>query len=306
MNRRHSLPDKVNLYTVILADTNLSATSKVIAGWLLFYHHNTMTGICTPSNRTIGKAIGIRPENVSRNIGMLVKTGYLLVRRRFGTSNSYDFDWSKGGKDVVSAIRKHLKGPEADAEDMTQGSRPVDENIKPPCLNRHDRNDENVNLILEENTGTEDGNLNLLGESDGNLLWNHGEANVPSRIEPGPDEEGTLARFRSVYPLVISEGQVPAVRAALRRALTIASIETILQGAMRYSTECIDREPHFIAEPVNWLNGRRWSSTDKTKSDVVILEPDGKSLTVNQRRPRSRSQEILQWIPSRKNPFSLQ
>ena len=39
-------------------------------------------------------------------------------------------------------------------------------------------------------------------------------------IEP----EGTLARFRSVYPLVISEGQVPAVRAALRRALTIASM----------------------------------------------------------------------------------
>ena len=98
MNKRPSPPDKVNLYIVILADTNLSATSKVIAGWLLFNHHNTVTGICTPSNRTIGKAIGIRPENVSRNIGMLVKAGYLLVRRRFGTSNSYDFDWSKGGK----------------------------------------------------------------------------------------------------------------------------------------------------------------------------------------------------------------
>ena len=96
MNRRHSLPDKVNLYTVILADTNLTATSKVIAGWLLFNHHNTITGICTPSNRTIGRALGIRPENVSRNIGMLVEGGYLFVRRRFGTSNSYKFNWSKG------------------------------------------------------------------------------------------------------------------------------------------------------------------------------------------------------------------
>jgi hypothetical protein len=75
---------------------------------------------------------------------------------------------------------------------------------------------------------------------------------------------------------------------------------------MRYSTECIDREPKFIAEPVNWLNGRRWCSTDKAKSDLVIVEPDGQSLTVNQPRPRSRSQEILRWIPSRKNPFSLQ
>ena len=94
MTKRHSLPDKVNLYIVILADKNLPPTAKVIAGWLLFNHHNTLTGICTPSNRTIGKAIGIRPENVSRNIGMLVRAGYLLVRRRFGTSNSYDFEWS--------------------------------------------------------------------------------------------------------------------------------------------------------------------------------------------------------------------
>ena len=141
MNKRPSLPDKVNLYTVILADTNLPATSKVIAGWLLFHHHNTVTGICTPSNRTIGKAIGIRPENVSRNIGMLLKAGYLLVRRRFGTSNSYDFEWSKGKKDVVNAIRKHLKGAEADAEDMTKASRPIDEKVKTPCLKRHDSND---------------------------------------------------------------------------------------------------------------------------------------------------------------------
>ena len=80
MNKRPSLLDKVNLYIVILSDANLSATSKVVAGWLLFNHHNTVTGICTPSNRTIGKSLGIRPENVSRNIGMLVKAEYLFVR----------------------------------------------------------------------------------------------------------------------------------------------------------------------------------------------------------------------------------
>jgi len=308
MNKRHSLPDKVNLYIAILADTNLTATSKVIAGWLLFNHHNTVTGVCTPSNRTIGKAIGVRSENVSRNIGMLVKAGYLLVRRRFGTSNSYDFEWSRGGKEAVSAIRKQLKGAEADAEDMTQESNPIDESVKPPCLNRHDSNDENVNLILEVNTGTKDRNLNLSGESEGYLLRNLGKANGPTCIEPRPDasDERTLARFRSVYPLVISDEQVPAVRAALCRALTIANAESILDGTMHYANECTGREPHFIADPVNWLNGGRWVSKDKTKSDLVILGPDGKSLTVNQPRPRSRCQEILQWIPSRKNPFSLQ
>ena len=149
MNKRLSLLDKVNLYTVILSDARLSATSKVIAGWLLFNYHNTITGICTPSNRTIGRALGIRPENVSRNIGMLVKGGYLFVRRRFGTSNSYEFNWSKGGKDAVRVIRTQLKGAEVEVEDMTKTSRPIDENVKTPCLKRHDSNDGNVNLTLE-------------------------------------------------------------------------------------------------------------------------------------------------------------
>ena len=121
MNKRLSLLDKVNLYTVILSDAGLPASSKVIAGWLLLDHRNTVTGICCPSNRTIGKALGIRPENVSRNIGMLLKAGYLFVRRRFGTSNSYEFNWSKGEKD---AGMNHLKSGEADAEDMTTTSRP--------------------------------------------------------------------------------------------------------------------------------------------------------------------------------------
>jgi hypothetical protein len=308
MNKRPSLLDKVNLYIVILSDANLSATSKVIAGWLLFNHHNTVTGICTPSNRTIGKAIGVRPENVSRNIGMLVKAGYLLVRRRFGTSNSYDFEWSKGEKDVVSAIRKHLKGVEADAEDMTKASNPIDENVKTPCLKRHDSSDGNVNLIPESKTGTKDGNLTLSGESEASALWSQGKVvDRPSYIESRLDtrQEGILARFSSIYPLVIPEDRIAAVSSALRRALSVANADVILDGAMRYATECTGREPHYIADPVNWLNGHRWCSKDKTRSDIVILGPDSKPLNVNSLRPRSRSQEILQWIPSRKNPFSI-
>jgi hypothetical protein len=308
MNKRRSLLDKVNLYTLILSDVNLSATSKVIAGWLLFKHHNTMTGICCPSNHTIGEALGIRPENVSRNIGMLVKAGYLFVRRRFGTSNSYEFNWSKGGRDAVRVIRTQLKGAEAEVEDMTKTSRPIDENANPPCLKRHDSNDGNVNLILESKTGTKDGNLTLSGESEASALWSHGKVvDRPSYVEPRADTslEGVLTRFSSIYPLVIPEDRIPAVRSALRRALTVGNAEVILDGAMRYGMECTGREPNYIADPVNWLNGHRWHLKDKTKADVVILGPDSKPLNANPPRPRSRSQEVLQWIPSRKNPFSL-
>ncbi len=310
MSRRHSLPDKVNLFTVILADANLPATSKVIAGWLLFHHHNTVTGICTPSNRTIGKAIGIRPENVSRHIGTLVKSEYLFVRRRVGTSNSYAFNWPKGAKAAVSAMRKALKKAESGVGDMMKTTGSIDENVKPPCSTRHDHNDGNVNLILELKTGTEDGNLTLPGESEAPLLLDPWKDDVPGGIGtgvPGASEEGVLARFCSIYPLVISKEQLSAVRSALHRSLAIANGEAILDGAMRYANECSGREANFIADPVNWLNGRRWCSKDKTKAEIVILGPDGKSLTsAYQKRPRSRSQQILQWTPARKNPFSLQ
>jgi hypothetical protein len=307
MTQRHSLPDKVNLYNVILADGTLSATSKVIAGWLLFHHHNTETGVCTPSNRTVGKAVGVRHENVSRHVRMLVNAGYLIVRRRFGTSNSYDFDWSKGGKEAVSAIRRRLKGMNGEARGMTETTRPTDENVKTPCSNRQDPVDENVNLILEKKTGIKDGNLKLSGEIGDPLPLNGDEVISPS-FEPGIQngDDRDVASFRSIYPLVISKEEVPAVRKALRRALTVANMDAILNGAVSYATECVGREARFIADPVNWLNGGRWTSKSKTKSDLVILDADGKPLQVNQTRPSSRRQEILEWTPSRKNPFSLQ
>ncbi len=170
MTTRVSLSDKINLNLIILAYDRLSATAKAVAGWLLFYRHNTATGLCNPSNRTIGIAIGIRPENVSRYIRSLVKYGYLIARRRFGTSNSYDFNWSRGSKAEVRALRTQLKRACATERDMTKSTIPVDEIVNTSCSKRQDDHDENVNLILEEKTRIEDGNLTLPGEIDSPLL----------------------------------------------------------------------------------------------------------------------------------------
>jgi len=166
-----------------------------------------------------------------------------------------------------------------------------------------------VNLILESKTGTKDGNLTLSGESEASALWSHGKVvDRPSYIESRLDtsQEGILARFSSIYPLVIPEDRIPAVSSALRSALSVANADVILDGAMRYAIECSGREANYIADPVNWLNGHRWSSKDKTKAALVVLGPDGKAVNIDPPRPMSRSQEILQWKPSRKNPFSLQ
>jgi hypothetical protein len=302
-----SLVDKVNLYTVVLADESISATAKVIAGWLLFFHHNTSTGQCFPSNRTIGLGIGLRPENVSRHIRALVGAGYLLVQRRFGTSNSYGFNWSKGSRSEVSALRKRLKSMSGDSTDMPKSSLLRDEISKTPCSNRQDGNDEIVNLIREGKTVIEDGNLTLCGEIYGPLSTFDGKdspEDLQTRVAHLDDE--FVSRFCSVYPLIISENRGPALRAALKRALIIAHPDAILDGAMRYAIECSAREAHHIADPVNWLNGKRWQSETKTKSETVILGADGNPITANHSRPLTRQQQISQWKPASKNPFSLQ
>jgi DNA-binding transcriptional ArsR family regulator len=304
VNRRVTLVEKVNLYAIILADTNLPATSKVAAGWLLFYHHNSVTGVCNPSNRTIGKALGLRPENVSRHIRVLVNAGYVIARRRFGSSNSYDFNWARGSKVKVSALRQQL-GMNRDRKDMTETAIPVDEIIKTPCSNLQDGHDENVNLIHEDKTVIEDGNLILSGEVYGPLSILDGE--VSNCHHPEAQIDRVLSSFSSIYPLKIPDNELPRVRAALSRALKIATANTILDGAMSYANECTGREAQFIASPVNWLNGRRWHSSEKTKSEVAILGADGNAIVpTNQSRPVSRRQQIAQWTPSRKSPFSLQ
>lgn len=270
MNQTLTLLDKVQLYIVILADQDLPSTSKTVAGWLLFYHHNTKTGMCTPANATIGKALAIRPENVSRHIKKLVDAGYLQARRRWGSSNSYDFDWSKGSKETIDEIRKLLrtKPPEVD---MPETSKVVDQNVNNPCRNRQDPPVNNVNLILELKTRNEDGNLTLSGEIESSVT----ELNV-DKVDVEADIDSTnidsfLRQFQSIYPLKISDSALPAVRSSLLRALGREKTDTILDGAMRYATECVDREARFIANPVNWLNGQRWQSNDKVKADTIIL-----------------------------------
>ena len=237
---------------------------------------------------------------------MLTKSGYLIARQRFGTSNIYEFNWSKGGKTEVMAIRNKLRTITADIPGMTETAIPHDEIVNDLCLNRQDGNDENVNRIHEVKTGNEDGNQTLCEEIYGPSSVSLSQISRDFKVADDAEDERLVARFRSIYPLRISEGRVPVVRAALQRALAIATADAILDGAMRYANECTSREAEHIADPVNWLNGRRWCSEEKIKSDVAILEAGNPLATINQTRPLSRRQQISQWKPSRKNRFSLQ
>jgi hypothetical protein len=84
-----------------------------------------------------------------------------------------------------------------------------------------------------------------------------------------------VTQFRSIHPLEIFDHHVPTVRAAARRALTLADPESILDGAMRYAIDCSDREANYIADPANWLNGRKWIGN----GDVPAKIGDGSQVT---------------------------
>jgi hypothetical protein len=302
---KHTLAQKLNLFTVIFADPHLGSTTKVVAAWLLFYHHNTATGLCIPSNGAVGKAIGLSPENVSRHTNKLVKAGFLLVQQRFGTSNSFDFNWSRGSVEAVEAVRTRLRraSPDPPSEmGMTKMRGEVDESGRGSCQNEQGSPDENDNLILEDNTEIEDGKITPPREHEGFPIYKPSKRSQSPTALSDTIVDSFVARFRSIYPLQISEDEVPSIRAAARRALALADSESILDGAMRYHGECSGREANYIADPVNWLNGRKWSGKGKIKTDTVILGSDGSPIPAS-RHPTIRDR-IQQWRPAQGNQTS--
>jgi hypothetical protein len=287
-----TLLDKTNLYLVMLADPQLSHGDKVVAAWLLFFHHNSRSGLCFPKTETIGKAIGMRRENVSRHISNLVKAGYLLVRRRFNSSNSYDFVWSRGTREALNEIRGRLKDENID---VTVSSAASDDVITGVCRNHHSQCDDIVSLIPVDNTLNEHGNLTLIGETD--RIHSSNEQNIcdiDSTSKNESEMETLVSQFLSVYPLEICRNELSSIRRALRQAITKTSFAAIMNGAMSYATQCADREPRYIADPVNWLNGERWVEKDKAKSKALVIAADGRPISTSS-RPLSVREKIQRW-----------
>jgi Helix-turn-helix domain len=105
--KNDKLKQKLNLYTVIVANPKLPDGAKTVAGALLFLFHNTKTGQCFPENATVGIAVGMHHKTVSKHIGELVKAGYLLRDRRFNKSSITGFNWAKSTE--VKAVRERIK-----------------------------------------------------------------------------------------------------------------------------------------------------------------------------------------------------
>jgi hypothetical protein len=107
----NQLKRKLSLYTVMLADPDLSDGAVRVAGALLFVFHNTTSGQCFPSNASVARVVGMHEDTISRHVSKLVKAGYVLRDRRHNTSSLTDFDWTKGSDEAVQAVWEQVKSP---------------------------------------------------------------------------------------------------------------------------------------------------------------------------------------------------
>jgi len=72
-----------------------------------------------------------------------------------------------------------------------------------------------------------------------------------------PNNTPMFQAFWHAYPRRIGKG---AARTAFKRALSFASSDDIIQGAIHYSKHCeeMGTENQYIPHPSTWLNGERW------------------------------------------------
>jgi hypothetical protein len=160
----------------------------------------------------------------------------------------------------------------------------MDDVITEVCRNHHRQCDDIVNLIPEDNTLNEHGNITLFGETDRIHSSNERRiCNIDVLSKNESEMENLISQFLSVYPLEICRDELPSIRRALRQVMTRTSFVAIMNGAMSYATQCADRVPRYIADPVNWLNGERWVEKDKVKSSALVLAADGRPISTSSR-----------------------
>jgi hypothetical protein len=77
------------------------------------------------------------------------------------------------------------------------------------------------------------------------------------------DTDADFIRFWEAYPRRAGKGHA---RRAWRKAITRASVDTIIAGAERYRDDP-NRTEQYTALPSTWLNGERWDDDPLPKSD---------------------------------------
>jgi len=184
-----------------------------------------------PGRSRLAALIGQSRSTVTRAVQELEQAGALCIRRRSEQSNEYHIHWHRdlgciffGQNDDLGD--RIVTGPPVDggSSQVVEG-RPQVDGGRPPV----------------------DGELRLREPKQRNL-----DTRTPVR-KPVEDDP-YFSRFWSLYPRKAAKG---SARRAWSKAVRVAEVEEILEGAARYAADP-NRDPAFTAHPATWLNGERW------------------------------------------------
>lgn len=80
-----------------------------------------------------------------------------------------------------------------------------------------------------------------------------------------PESAAAFEEFWAAYPRKVAKGQARRAYARVIASKKASSAE-LLNGAMRYAAECVDRDPKYVKHATTWLNGECWSDEPDRRS----------------------------------------
>ncbi len=97
--------------------------------------------------------------------------------------------------------------------------------------------------------------------------------------------------FWKVYPLKV--GKKPA-QAAFAKAIKVATLEVILEGARRYASDP-NRHPSYTAHPSTWLNQERWGDAPLPPREITPQERKEQELVKSKEREAREKADREAW-----------
>lgn len=132
---------------------------------------------------------------------------------------------------------------------------------------RKQKNDENNGERIADELQTNDEKIHLNPNLNPSLRSEESPRKPPRGRLSGED----LKAFETWYAIYPRHDDRGHAEPAFLKALHLATLEELIDGARRYARICADKEPKFIALPATWLNGKRWLDGQSPAGNGVAI-----------------------------------
>ncbi|MCJ2077895.1 helix-turn-helix domain-containing protein [Methylobacterium sp. E-016] len=233
-----TLLQKWQLLQAIIADADLSQTSKLVAARLL-YHHSAQTGRCCPSYQTLADGVALKRRAVINAVQELEAGSWIVINQVKGgaaagpnryATNTFQIDFSRGDR---AGPTVHDGAPSTVHEDALLH----DDNSAPLC----------TPPVHDGAPSTVHGDAPYSGKDTGK-----------GNREESPPTPSDFDEWWRAYPRKVGKDAAQPVFIRITKARK-ATVAELIEGAKRYAAERAEQDPQFTKHPKTWLNGGHWA-----------------------------------------------